>query len=267
MTPDIAYANADFIDGAEEYPARWAMASRTFRRRMQAAGQVQENLPYGPGARQVLDLFMPAASSRGLVVFLHGGYWRAFDKTDWSHLAAGALARGWSVAIPSYTLAPKARISAITCEVARAIEASAGVVSGPIILTGHSAGGHLVARMNCADVELAEGVAARIKRILPISPLSDLRPLLQTAMNADFRLDMAKASAESPLLHEHRRAIETHVWVGADERPAFLKQARWLAEGWDEARLSTAAGCHHFDVIDGLEDPKAPLINALLSGF
>src|SRR3546814_5563195 len=50
-------------------------------------------------------------SPAGLAVFVHGGYWMAFDKSSWSHLAAGAVARGWAVALPSYTLCPEARIS------------------------------------------------------------------------------------------------------------------------------------------------------------
>ncbi|HHL20897.1 MAG TPA: alpha/beta hydrolase, partial [Aliiroseovarius sp.] len=139
-------------------------------------------------------------------------------------------------------------------------------VAGPIVLSGHSAGGHLVARMNCEDVVLSTDAAARLARILPISPLSDLRPLMQTQMNRDFRLDAVEAAAESPLLNAARRGIETRVWVGAEERPAFLDQARWLAEGWDEARLHIAPGRHHFDVIDGLADGTSPMMRALLDG-
>ena len=72
---------------------------------------------------------------------------------------------------------------------------AAGFVAGPMVLTGHSAGGHLVARMGCRDVALAPGVRARIRHILPISPVADLRPLLETSMNADLRLDEAEAEA------------------------------------------------------------------------
>ncbi len=263
MDADIAYANADFIEGAASYPPRWAARAAAFRARAKA----RLDLAYGPGARQRLDLFLPEGMPAGLVVFVHGGYWRMFDKDSWSHLAAGAVARGWAVAMPSYTLVPEARISDITREIAAALGFAAGLVAGPVVLTGHSAGGHLVARMNCADVELPGDVAARLARIVPISPLSDLRPLLGTKMNEDFHMDMAEATAESPLLHEVRRGVDTRVHVGAEERPAFLDQARWLVEGWEEARLNIAPGRHHFDVIEALEHPDSPLTEALLAGL
>ena len=263
MNPDIAYANADFIEGAAAYPPRWAAEAAAFR--TQATARL--DLAYGPGARQRLDLFLPEGVPAGLVMFVHGGYWRMFDKDSWSHLAAGPVARGWAVAMPSYTLAPEARISDITREIAAAVGFAAGLVAGPVVLTGHSAGGHLVARMNCRDVALPEAVAGRLARIVPISPLSDLRPLLETKMNEDFRMDGDEAVAESPLLHEARRGVETIVHVGAEERPAFLDQARWLVEGWEEARLNIAPGRHHFDVIEALEQPDSPLAEALLAGL
>ena len=261
MNLDIAYANADFIEGAAEYPPRWAAEAAAFRARAKA----RLDLAYGPGARQRLDLFLPEGTPAGLVMFVHGGYWRMFDKSSWSHLAAGPVARGWAVAMPSYTLAPEARIADITREIAAALTFAAGQVAGPVVMTGHSAGGHLVARMNCRDVALPDAVAGRMVRIVPISPLADLRPLLKTKMNEDFRMDMAEAEAESPLLHGARRGVDTRVHVGAEERPAFLDQARWLTDGWDEARLSIAPGRHHFDVIDELGAPDSPLV-ALLAG-
>ncbi len=265
MDADRAYANAEFIEDAAAYPPRWAEKAAAFR--AARGGRVRLDLAWGGGARQRLDLFEPEGAPAGLVVFVHGGYWRAFDKSFWSHLAAGPLAYGWAVAMPSYTLCPEARIGEITREIAAALAFAAAEVAGPIALAGHSAGGHLVARMNCADLALSEAVAGRLARIVPISPLSDLRPLLETKMNDDFRMDMVEAAAESPLLHEARRAVPTHVWVGAEERPAFLDQARWLAEGWEEARLTIAPGRHHFDVIEALEHPDSPLTEALLAGL
>ncbi len=262
MDADIAYANADFIENAADYPPRWAREAAEFRAAL--GGRARLDLAYGPGARQRLDLFAPEASPRGLMVFVHGGYWRMFDKDSWSHLAAGALARGYAVALPSYTLTPQARIRAITGEIAAALVFAAGLAQGPIMLAGHSAGGHLVARMNCADVKLPQDVAGRLARIVPISPLGDLRPLLATKMNEDFRMDMEEARAESPLLHLARRGVPTTIWVGAQERPAFLDQAQWLSDAWEEASLRIAPGRHHFDVIEPLADANTPLTNTLL---
>jgi acetyl esterase/lipase len=171
------------------------------------------------------------------------------------------------VAVPSYTLAPQARIGAITAEIATALTHAAGRVAGPIVVTGHSAGGHLSARMVCRDVVLPRDVEMRLARVVPISPLSDLRPLMATRMNADLRIDEAEAKVESPLLHSDLRDVPVTVWVGAEERPAFLDQARWLAEAWPGAKLRVDPGRHHFDVIDGLRDRDTPLMDTLLSGL
>ena len=260
MDWDDAYANGAYIAGAADYPPRWADRAAEWRAMESAVGRADLNVPYGEGDRERFDLFYPAGRPEGLVIFVHGGYWRAFGRETWSHLAAGACARGWAVAMPSYTLAPQARIAQITAQVARAAGVAAGRVAGPVVLTGHSAGGHLVARL--AEPGIAPALEGRIARVVPISPLSDLRPLLNLSMNADWQMDAAEAEEESPALHP-APGVPVHVWVGGDERPSFLDQARWLSEAWG-AGLTVEPGRHHFDVIDGLADEGSALMRTLL---
>ncbi|MDJ0825267.1 MAG: alpha/beta hydrolase [Rhodobacter sp.] len=259
-----AYENGAYIPGAEAYPDRWAANAAAVRASLGYRARL--DLAYGPGARNRFDLFLPEGAAAGLVMFVHGGYWRRFDKSLWSHLAAGPLAHGWAVAMPSYTLAPEVRIAAITSEIVTALTAACAEVAGPVVVTGHSAGGHLSARMRCRDVDLPDAVARRIARVVPISPVADLRPLLQTEMNADLRLDAPEAAAESPVLTADLLEAETVIWVGAEERPAFLDQARWLAAAWPDAALHIAPGRHHFDVIEGLSVADSPLTRAVLGG-
>ena len=111
----------------------------------------QLDISYGQSLRQRFDLFLPENPPKGLFVFVHGGYWLRFDKSDWSHFAQGPLAHGWAVAMPSYDLCPSVSIAQITRQISQAIMQSAARIAGPLILAGHSAGGHLVARMACAD--------------------------------------------------------------------------------------------------------------------
>jgi arylformamidase len=252
MDYDRAYANGPFIAGADAYPPRWAKAAAEFRAAL--GPRARTALPYGPRPRNLLDVFLPEAAPRGLLVFIHGGYWLRFDRESWSHLAAGALARGWACAIPGYTLAPDARIQDMTPEIARAVEFAASLVAAPIVITGHSAGGHLSARMACADVALS----VQVQRVVPISPLSELEPIALTAMNKDLRLDAAEIAAESPARQPKRDGVEAHVFVGAQERPAFLWQARLLSEAWS-CPWTAALGKHHYDVIEGLMDPASEL--------
>jgi arylformamidase len=257
MDYDRAYANGPFIPHAETYPPRWTQEAAAFRA---ALGQrARTAIPYGPKPRNQLDLFLPEAAPRGLLMFIHGGFWLRFGRETWSHLAAGAVARGWACALPSYTLAPEARVSEMTREMARAVEVAAGLVAGPVVVAGHSAGGHLSARMGCADVTLS----APVKRVVPISPLADLEPIALTAMNADLKLDAAEIAAESPARLALRPGAEANVWVGAQERPAFLWQARLLSEAWS-CPWTPESGKHHFNVIEGLADPASTLLSACL---
>ncbi|WP_120500553.1 alpha/beta hydrolase [Roseovarius sp. EL26] len=262
MNWDDAYANAPYIPGADAYPERWAAQAREYRAVLRAKGKAETGISYGDSKRQAFDLFLPDTESKGLVIFVHGGYWLKFHRTFWSHLAAGPLARGWAVAMPSYDLCPDVRISDITLQIARAVQKAAALVDGPIILTGHSAGGHLVARMGAGGM-LSDDVRARIQHIIPISPVSDLRPLMNLSMNADFKLDMAEAESESPALMP-APDIPVTVWVGADERPVFLDHARWLTEAWN-AKHIIDPGLNHFNVIEGLSEANSPLTNALLT--
>jgi alpha-beta hydrolase superfamily lysophospholipase len=161
------------------------------------------------------------------------------------------------VAVPSYTLAPQARLAQITAEIAQACRVVADRCPEPMIVTGHSAGGHLAARMACADLDLT------VQRVVAVSPLAELGPLIATEMNRTLKIDTEEAAAESPARQRLRRGVTAHVWVGAEERPAFLWQARTLAEEW-ACPWTAEPGRHHFDVIEGLENPSSPLCAALL---
>jgi len=256
---DAAYANVPNIPGGAQYPRRWRVAARAFRDQARACAEL--GLPYGGSPRQALDLFHPEGAARGLCVFVHGGFWLRFDRSLWSHLAAGPLACGWAVAVPSYDLCPEVRIADITRQIARAVTVAGTRVPGPIALAGHSAGGHLVARMAVPGV-LASDVAARLAHVLPISPLADLRPMLRTSMNDQFGLDMAAARAESPVLLRPC-PVPVTVRVGGDELPAFLDQARALSQAWS-CPLEIAANRHHFDVIEALADPESTMVAGLV---
>jgi acetyl esterase/lipase len=251
---DAAFENGAHIPGGADYPSRWQALAAAYR----ATARARLDLPYGAGARECFDLFLPQGAPKGLAVFVHGGYWKAFDKSTWSHLAQGAVARGWAMAMPSYTLAPGATLAQMTAQIARAVAAARAEVPGPVRLAGHSAGGHLVARMLCADqTDIAD-------RAVSISGLHDLRPLLHTKMNEILRLTPDMAQAESPALLEQRPGTQLTAWVGGHERPEFLRQSALIREAWPGTRLVVDDDLHHFNVIAAMAEPDSPLTNAIL---
>ncbi|MFT4650302.1 MAG: arylformamidase [Polaribacter sp.] len=262
-----AFDNSGYILGAADLIETWSNKAAAYRQSMLAAGCAEFNIGYGNEARNKFDLFIPEKKSKGLVVFVHGGFWHMLDKSYWSHLAKGAVDQGWSVAIPSYTLAPDAKITQITQEIAIAISCASAMVDGPIRLVGHSAGGHLVTRMVCVDSPLPTVILPRVSGVVSISGIYDLRPLTLTNMNQVLGLTDDEAIAESPAFLSPRQAIPICFWVGDEERPEFLRQNRLICEVWlKNSSLVDAcyqSGKHHFSVIDDLAIANSPLIEKL----
>ncbi|WP_172299258.1 alpha/beta hydrolase [Pseudoruegeria sp. HB172150] len=258
---DDAYDNSGHILDAASYPRKWQTEADAFRSSHPSAIL---DLRYGPGARNNLDIFLPGEEPKGLAVFVHGGYWMKFDKSTWSQLAQGSVDAGWAMALPSYTLAPDASISQITREIAAAVTAAAERVAGPIRLSGHSAGGHLVSRMACENSPLAGQVRKRMTGVVSISGLHDLEPLRNTKMNATLRIDDTVAVSESAVRNKPVTGLPVTAWVGSSERPEFLRQSRLLAGAWPNCIVQIDDGRHHFDIIEGLRDKNSPLCCRLL---
>lgn len=266
---DDAYENRKYIPKADIHMQQWEQQSAALRA---SAPHAELDKPYGTGMRQRYDLFWPAGgqgSEKGLLVIVHGGYWLAFSKDNFSHLASGALTAGWAVAMLSYTLAPAVRISEITGEITSAINHLSGHGSGPMRLAGHSAGGHLVSRMMCDDTDLGDVATDRIDRVISISGLHDLRPLLHLQKNSEFNLDSAEAIAESAICHRPRRGMNLVCVAGANERPEFIRQNGILPLIWQglgaDCHSQLLAGEDHFSVIGQMTSPDSQLSRLIIS--
>ncbi|MBW6423701.1 alpha/beta hydrolase [Rhizobium sp. XQZ8] len=264
---DNAYANGINIPQGDRWPAAWVEPAQQYRETLAAVDRAKLGLVYGEKPRNRFDLFLPEGAPKGLVVFVHGGFWIGLDNSYWSHYARGAVERGYAVAMPMYTLAPENRIAEITTEIGRAIEAAAKEIVGPIRLIGHSAGGHLVTRMISATSPLPDAVRSRIANVVSLSGVHDLRPLLTTKMNDKQRIDRDEAYRESPALLEPMSGARVTCWVGAGERSEFIRQNALLASIWKG--LGAETDCveepdrHHFNVLGGMEDAAHPMMDAL----
>jgi arylformamidase len=265
---DDAYANRAYIKDAGIIVDQWPVDAKTFRDELSQQGRMRADIAYGPHARNRLDLFLPEGKPKGLAVVVHGGYWMLFDGRTFSHLAKGAVEQGFAVAVPSYVLCPEARISDITKQIGDAISVAAGEVDGPIHLTGHSAGGHLVSRMVSATSPLAPNLLSRLRKTVSISGVHDLPPLMNTKMVETLKLDAAEADRESPALLRPLPETDITFWVGADERPEFVRQTTLMEAAWGgdaKVEITIEPAKHHFSVIEGLTDRNHALVRSLLA--
>lgn len=232
------------IAGWEHDAAAWRAASPA----------AELGLAYGPGDRERLDLFWPAAGrSAPIALFIHGGYWQALDRAWFSHLARGLNAHGVAVAIPSYDLCPQVTVARIVAQMREAAAFLRHRHRARLLAMGHSAGGQLAAML------LAE---AHAEAALPISGVFDLTPLLSTTINDALRLGAAGARALSPrFLPPPGRPM--HAVVGADESDAFIAQTRDFATAWG-ATWEALPGCNHFTVLAPLAEPDSGLVHRAL---
>lgn len=262
---DDAFANSIYIDGAEKLPQLWLDTAAAYR----ANGvKIDQDIAYGDHPRERLDIVWPDGPVKGLVVFIHGGFWMLTDKSYWTSYAEGARANGWAVCLPSYTVAPQGRIHQMTAQIGVAIETAALRVSGPIRITGHSAGGHLATRMICNDSPLSKLTLARVEKVQSISGLHDLRPLMHTKMNDMLHMSENEATSESPVLRSPISRVSFTCWVGGGERPEFIRQTKLMAHMWEGLDMPSnfvVDGQHdHFSVIQGLTQPDSQITQNLV---
>jgi arylformamidase len=226
------------------------------------------DVAYGPTAPETLDLFPSAVPGSPILMFIHGGYWRALSSKEFSFVAAGLVPHGITVAVMNYALCPTVTIAEITRQSHAAVAwlaENAWRYSGDptnLFAAGHSAGGQQVG-MLLSDSKETERAAGAIKGGIAISGLFDLRPLQRSWLQPTLQLTDESAAAQSPLLKIPKRASPLLVSVGGDESNAFLAQSLDYLAAWQAAGLAgeyvPQPGRNHYDAIYGLADPQSAL--------
>lgn len=226
----------------------WARDSAAYRET-----KPPREIAYGDGERHKFDFF--AAGDGPAVMYIHGGYWQALDKSFHSIHARGLNTLGVSVAVPSYDLCPDVRIGDIVEQMRMACALLHRETNTPLIVSGHSAGGHLAACLLATE--------AHVPAAYSISGLFDLSPLIPTSINAKLGLDAAEAEALSPLFWPAPEGKTLDAVVGGDESSEFLRQSATIVQAWSEEGVATRyeeiARANHFTVIAPLTDPASEM--------
>src|SRR5262245_30324205 len=254
---NVAHAGAEF---ARKKTEEWAAASTALRARR----PTHLDLPYARAERTRWDLY-PATDPRApCFVHVHGGYWQRGSKEIFACMAEGVLARGWSAALPRYTLAPDASLTQITNELRTALDwlaAQAGAhgIAGPVILSGWSAGGHLTAFL-LDHPRVAAGLA--ISGVFELAPLRD-----SSHVNDKVKLTEVEIEALSPMrLPGVNKPLS--IAYGTGELPAMIASSRdfhaYRAQAHLPGSLIPVVKTNHFTILDELRLPDSSLTRAVL---
>jgi acetyl esterase/lipase len=256
---DLSYNNTLAVANTAEIQAARAEASALFR----ATHPTCLDIAYGPSERTKWDLFPAAEPTSPCLVFIHGGYWQRGSRDIVSVLAEGVRPLGWSAAFVGYDLTPQVSLAKIVEQIHTALDwlVERGPdfgVAGPIVVAGHSAGGHLTA-MALSHPGVSAGLA--------ISGVFELGPLRDIDLNNALRLTDDEVSNLSPL----RLPVVNKpmgIAYGTQELPALVEDSRRLhalrANAHAPGPLIPVVNADHFTILDELRKPDGLLTRAVL---
>ena len=282
---DRMYNNRALVPDFANHLQQWTRDSQAVR----DSQPCLTDLRYGSGPSENLDIFTAANSAHGapvhprlraatpVLVFLHGGYWRALDKSDHSFVASSLTQQGITVVVPNYALCPAVTIPEIVMQMVKALAwvwrhiDTWGGDASRIHVAGHSAGGHLAAMMLACDwrAYAPDLPPDLVKSVLSVSGLYELDSLRRSPMLQEaLRLDDEQVFKASPAwLPAPKRGV-LHTVVGGMESEAFLAHNQLIQNAWGKQRVPTAQvlpGLHHFSMMKAFATPGHALNQQLLA--
>jgi arylformamidase len=265
---DAEYNNRVRVADSMAQLAKWAEASALARER---SPRKVLDVRYGDGPNETLDVFPAASPNAPVLIYLHGGYWRALDKSDFSFVAPSFVADGAMVVAPNYALCPAVTIEDIALQMVKAVAwtwrhaADHGGDPNRMALVGHSAGAHLAAMLlSCRWKQVDDKLPLTpVAGALAISGLYDLEPIRRTAfLQDDLQLTPTQVNRLSPAFFPRPKAGKLYAVVGADESSEFIRHNQLIRDQWGPTAVpvcETVPSKNHFSVLESLADPKGRL--------
>ena len=248
------------VSDVDSYVNRGRAQSEAARTRHRHGADIR----YGEGPLATLDYFPCGQAARPLAVYLHGGYWRGRDKSDYSFVADGLLPHGCNVAVMNYDLCPAVTVAQIVQQVRDGLvwldgqAASLGFARG-ILAVGNSAGAHVIAatlaRTGRPD-ELPEGI---VRKAYLISGIYDLTPVLRITVNQEIRLMPEDVPALSPIRYAFAESTAYEVLAGTAEPAGWVRQSQDLVSHIVDQGLAVGyhprPGLNHYSIVEELATP------------
>jgi len=267
------YNNRSRVPEFDQIVQQWNTQSEALRQQI----RYHRDLQYGTHERNRLDIFPSTDPHSPVHVYFHGGYWQSRDKADFHFIANGFIKHNITTALVSYPLAPQASMDDIIDSCRQAMAWLYRHVAeytgdpGRIYISGHSAGGHLVAMLMATNwQELAEDLPANlIKGGCAISGLYNLLPIQLSHVNDLIGMDEATARRNSPIYLSPGSNAPLIVTMGEAESDEYHAQSQELVDAWSKKGLSIThlpiAKANHFSILDHLTTEGASLNRAILA--
>ncbi|MGO2110067.1 MAG: alpha/beta hydrolase [Pseudoclavibacter sp.] len=266
---DRAYDVEGAVDDFGVYVDFFVGASATARDEHRTTLGVQ----FGPTVHETLDIFHGEPGGP-VVVFIHGGWWSSLSSSEFSFVAKGLVERGATVVVPNYALAPTVTID----EIVRQMRTMTAWVHGHIaehggdpnriVLTGHSAGGHLTTMLLCTDWQAFYGIDNPISAAVAISGIYDLRPIYYVWMQRQLQFTGEEILRNSPALQVPEASPKLLVTLGLDQPSEFERQALDFVEAWKSAGHEVEywgrEGLDHFAELRAFGDADGELVERIL---
>ncbi len=225
---------------------------------------------YGKAALQTLDIFPSNVRDSPILIFIHGGYWRALDKKSYSFVAAPFVKNNFTVCIVNYRLIPVVNMEMVLDDVKSAvnwIQEKASQYNGnpnAIVLSGHSAGGHLALMTYLMN----ESLRPCIRAICSLSGIFDLNAIKNSYLNEVLNLNENDVDTFS-VSNKDLSVLEcpTLLSVGSAETAFFIDQSRSLytknktkapIEYYEYEQLN------HYQIVHKLEREDNPLTQFII---
>jgi arylformamidase len=263
------------VPDSEAMMSRFDSASVVFR---QNWPHQSLNHQYGPGERQTFDVFRPSPvqTSKGTVLFLHGGFWFSRHKDQFSFMAQAYVQAGWTFVAMTYPLMPHLSLSDLVDQTAAGLVEIDRQLTQPDgrgidAMAGHSAGAHLLAMAFHSERgrQQTKAMANQPERLVLVSGVYDPQARAAAEVSKTIGLTPNDAVLNCPLTHCSPSAIPTVLFAGAREPELWQGMGHRYADqlrrmGLARAEQHVVAGHDHFSLLEAMANPASEIARAIM---